>query len=192
MFANDFPPGFADPVIDSQSVFRSVLHAFSHPGTVCEISLPIEPPALLTPATAAVALALFDHETPVWLQATALEPWLRFHCGSPIARTPAEARFAIVHDLKSLPELEAFDHGSDEYPDRSATLILQVDAFTDSGLVLTGPGIRDSAAIGIPAVRTEFWKEREALAPLFPLGIDLLFTVGTRLVALPRTTRIGG
>jgi alpha-D-ribose 1-methylphosphonate 5-triphosphate synthase subunit PhnH len=30
------------------------------------------------------------------------------------------------------------------------------------------------------------------LAPLFPRGIDLIFTAGTRVAALPRTTRIGG
>lgn len=192
MLATDFPPGLADPVLDSQSVFRAVLHALSHPGSICEIPVLLEAPTLLTPATAAVVLSLLDHETPTWLQAPTLEGWLRFHCGSPIATSPANARFAIIHDAASIPALDQFELGSDEYPDRSTTLIIQVDSFTDHGLVLSGPGIRDTTNFGVSTLRAGFWEEWKEFAPLFPLGIDLIFTAGSRVAALPRTTRIGG
>jgi alpha-D-ribose 1-methylphosphonate 5-triphosphate synthase subunit PhnH len=192
MLAPDLSPGFADPVLDSQDVFRTVLHAVSHPGTVCEMPVGVESPAPLAPATAAICLTLLDHETPVWLQERKLESWLRFHCDSPIAQSPIQARFALIHDAAAIPPLDGFDAGSDEYPDRSTTLIIQVDGFTDSGLTLSGPGIRDSLRFGVQGLPAGFFEAWRGLAPLFPRGIDLIFTAGSRIAALPRTTRIGG
>jgi alpha-D-ribose 1-methylphosphonate 5-triphosphate synthase subunit PhnH len=57
--------GFADPVLDSQSVFRTVMMALARPGTIAELATgQLLPPAPLTPELAAVALTLCDHETP--------------------------------------------------------------------------------------------------------------------------------
>jgi alpha-D-ribose 1-methylphosphonate 5-triphosphate synthase subunit PhnH len=192
MLATDFPAGFTDPVLDSQDVFRTVLHALAHPGTICDLAVMPQAPAPFTPATAALCLALFDHETPLWLQAPDTQAWLRFHCGSPIVDAPGASRFALIHDAASVPSLDRFEVGSDEYPDRSTTLILQVSDLIGTGLVLSGPGIRDSARFGVQGLREGFWDEWKALAPLFPRGIDLIFTAGSRAAALPRTTRIGG
>ena len=59
--------GFADPVRDAQSVFRTVMMALARPGTIGDLAAgPVTPPAPLTPELAAVALTLCDHETPVW------------------------------------------------------------------------------------------------------------------------------
>ncbi|HKQ31166.1 MAG TPA: phosphonate C-P lyase system protein PhnH [Burkholderiales bacterium] len=192
MLAADLPLAFADPVLNSQDVFRTVLHVFAHPGTVCEMPITVESPTPLVPATAAICLTLLDHETPVWLQAPNVDSWLRFHCGSPIVSVPAQARFALIHDVATMPALEDFDIGSDEYPDRSTTLIIQVDGFVDSGLTLSGPGIRDKAQFGVKNLHADFFEKWRELAPLFPRGIDLIFTAGSRIAALPRTTRIGG
>lgn len=192
MLATDLSPGFADPVLDSQNVFRIVLHAMAHPGTVCEIPISVESPSPLNHATAAICLMLLDHETPVWVQERKLETWLRFHCGSPLAQLPAHARFALIHDVTAIPVFESFDAGSDEYPDRSTTLIIQVEGFNDNGLSLSGPGIRDTLRFGVQGLAPDFFDAWRALAPLFPRGIDLVFTAGTRIAALPRTTQIGG
>jgi alpha-D-ribose 1-methylphosphonate 5-triphosphate synthase subunit PhnH len=186
-------PGFADPVRDAQACFRAVLDAMAHPGRTVAMPVALPEPLPLGPAAAAIALALCDIDTPVWLDAAsaAASGYLAFHCGAPPAETPATAAFAFVADLGALPLLDTFGLGSDEYPERSTTLVIEVAELSDAGGVsLRGPGIREMArldAVGLPA---RFWTERAALAELFPRGLDVLFSCGDALAALPRSTRI--
>ena len=46
--------------------------------------------------TAAIALTLFDHDTPIWLDPPMsgtpdVTKWLKFHTGAPVVRTPRSA-----------------------------------------------------------------------------------------------------
>ncbi len=188
-------PGFADPVHDAQAIFRVVLDAMSHPGRICTLTEPLAapPPTPLGEAAAAIALALCDLDTVLWLDA-ALAPaadYLRFHCGSPLAAQPSAAQFAFIGDGTAMPPLDAFALGSDEYPDRSASLVIAVTRLqTGDGLTLSGPGIAEFASLVVDGVPARFWSEREALAELAPRGLDIIFTCGPRLAALPRTTRV--
>jgi alpha-D-ribose 1-methylphosphonate 5-triphosphate synthase subunit PhnH len=117
--------------------------------------------------------------------------YLSFHCGCPIVETPAEARFAFAGDIAELPPLASFALGTDEYPDRSTTLALEVGGLAEgSGVQLTGPGIRDAVRLGVAALPHRFWTERALLGELFPRGVDVLFVSGNRFAALPRTTRV--
>lgn len=189
----DIAPGFADPVFDSQAVFRALLHAIAHPGSVCELPVALAPPAPLVPAAAAVCLTLLDADTPVWLQARgdAVPAYLRFHCGCPIVAEPRDARFALIHDVAAMPVLPAFSAGSDEYPDRSATLIVQVEALAEGGgVTLRGPGIRDRARLEVRGLRADFWDEWRDNTRRFPRGIDVVFAAGTQVAVLPRTARL--
>lgn len=187
------PAAFGDSVGDAQAAFRLVLRCMAEPGTVLELSrLPAAVPGLGF-AAAALALSLADFETPVWLGAGCRQAaaWLRFHCGTPIVIEPAGARFAFAHADEALPDLEAFDLGSDEFPDRSATLIVELPTLrAGGGLRLSGPGIADVNHLQIAGLTPGFWARRAALAPLFPRGLDLIFTCGTHMAALPRTTRV--
>ena len=101
-------PGLADPVLDSQRIFRSVLEAVAHPGRVVALAGPAETPEPLHRAAAAVCLALVDMETPLWLDAVArtaeVLDGLRFHCGCPIVEEPRSARFALIVDATSCGE----------------------------------------------------------------------------------------
>ena len=124
--------GFADLVKDSQSVFRTVMDALSRPGLKQPIHVDAEPPAPLTPEVAAIALTLADHDSPVWLDETlagsdAVVAWLKFHTGAPIVSDPRQADFALVTGWAALPRLDAFAIGTDEYPDRSTTVVLAVE-----------------------------------------------------------------
>ena len=127
-----FPlPGFADPVDDAQAIFRLVLDAFAHPGRIVTIARPLDlPPGPLGRAAIGTALALFDFETPIWLDdaAGAAGPHLKFHCNCPSAQTRDRASFALIGDPSRLPALDSFALGSDAYPDRSTTLIIEVAA----------------------------------------------------------------
>lgn len=190
-------PGFADPVAEAQKTFRAVLEATSRPGTI--VTAPALPaaPAPLNPVAAALLLALVDYETPLWLDAAARQPmvldYLRFHCGCPLVADPAQAAFALVADPQSMPPLSAFHLGSDEYPDRSTTLIIQVPNL-DGGdnWRLKGPGIRDQAILSashLPPAFKSWVRDNHAL---FPRGVDLLFAAPTQLAGLPRSTQLEG
>ncbi|ROQ01765.1 alpha-D-ribose 1-methylphosphonate 5-triphosphate synthase subunit PhnH [Stella humosa] len=190
-------PGFADPVQDSQRAFRGLLDAIARPGTVVRLDAPQTTPAPLSRAAAAVLLTLVDFETPLWLDAAAATPavlaWTRFHCGAPIVAAPAAARFALVTDAARMPALDVFDPGQDAYPDRSATLLIEVAGLrAGDGLRLTGPGIEHDARLavaGLPDGFVDAWGDNRAL---FPCGVDIFLTAGDLVAALPRTTRLEG
>lgn len=185
--------GFDEPVADAQAVFRRILDATAHPGRIAAVPADILPETDvgLSCAAAALALTLLDLDTPVWLGADLAHAgnFLRFHCGTPLVDSPSECRFAFVSDIQRLPALTEFDMGTPDFPERSTTLVIEVPDLADaSGLELRGPGIRTRSHLRIGEVPDDFWHRRAALAPLFPLGIDLVFTCGQRLAVLPRTT----
>ena len=186
--------GFDDSVHDSQRVFRALLDATSRPGRVVTPPAPPEIPAALHPATAAVCLALLDFETPLWLAGPDIaetRAWLAFHAGCPFAATPDQAAFALVTAVNALPALDGFALGSDEMPERSTTLILQVDRLeAGRGKRLSGPGIDGTALLAVEGPTDAFWVERAAACGLFPRGLDVIFIDGTALAALPRTTQV--
>jgi alpha-D-ribose 1-methylphosphonate 5-triphosphate synthase subunit PhnH len=188
--------GFPDPVLDAQHTFRAVLTAMAHPGRVVEVGRALEPPAPLHPAAAAFALALVDFETPLWADRSLgadARAWLAFHTGAPLVERPAEARFALAIDVACLPPLSVFDRGTDERPERSATLVLQVEAIrAGGGRRLTGPGIEGHAALDAAGLPPTFWDDLRDNHAGFPRGVDIVLTAGLRLAALPRTTRVEG
>src|SRR5579859_1526644 len=117
--------GFADPVLEAQSVFRSVMTAMARPSTIADLtSEGLDPPRPLTPELAAVALTLCDHETPIWLDtdlaaAQSVARYIQFYTGAPLVADPADAAFVFAVDLNETPPLTQLAQGSDEYPDRS-------------------------------------------------------------------------
>lgn len=185
--------GLADPVLDGQRIFRSVLEAMAHPGRVVGMAGPPRTPRPLHGSAVAVCLALVDLETPLWLDAAVRVPevvdGLRFHCGCAIVAEPRAARFALAADPGSLPPLDAFDGGSDEYPDRSATLIVQAAALTaGAGPRLTGPGIAGEARLAVDGLPARFWAQLRDNHARFPRGVDVILAAPDGLAALPRTT----
>lgn len=185
--------GFVEPVLDAQAAFRATLDAMSRPGRIEELALRLDPPAGVDAATAAACLTLLDGDTPVWLAphaaAERVAAWIAFHTGAPIAQSAADAAFVVALDASALPTLDTFDWGTDEEPQRGATLIVQVPALTkQGGWTLSGPGIATRATLHVDGLPTPFAAERRAMAGSFPRGLDILFTSGARLAALPRTT----
>ena len=194
-------PGFADPVFESQAAFRGCLAALATPGTVVNLGAGLDSMAGLDAAAAALLLSLLDQDTRLWLSpgvaAARIATSLKFHTGCSMAASPGEADFALVADAAELPPLEAFSAGSQEYPERSATVVLQVPAILDAGWRhagdgwrLSGPGIRGEARLSVPALGDAFLRQWESNRARFPRGIDLYIASGERLCGLPRTTRI--
>lgn len=189
--------GLADPVADSQMIFRAVLDAMAHPGRIVEVPGPLDVPSPLHAAAAAVCLALVDFETSLWLDAkartSAAVEYLRFHSGAVVVDTPAAASFALIADAASMPALAEFPQGTDEEPERSATLIVQVARLdATDGRRLTGPGIAAEARLRAGGLPPTFWTDIRDNHAAFPRGVDLMLVAGARLAALPRTTRADG
>ena len=187
--------GFAHYTYDAQATFRTLLDAMARPGTIGSIAAEPEAPAPLDAATAAIALCLFDHDTQVWLgdgiAGLAVYEYFRFHCGCPLIKSALAADFAVCLASAGMPPLTQFDAGTDEFPDGSATLVVQVPALEGGrGIRLTGPGIEREAHLSVAGVPDYFWAARRDQQAIFPRGIDVVFTCGERLVALPRSTEI--
>ena len=182
-------PGFADPVLGAQASFRAVLDAMARPGSLHAAGAGITAPAPLDPATAAVLLTLVDGEIGLSLSADAApaRDWLAFHCGVAFV-APAQAAFALA---LACPDFSTLSAGTDEAPEASCTLILQLPALgRGTRYRLSGPGLRvptDFQAGGLPEDFVARWAANHAL---FPRGIDLILCAGTLLTSLPRSVRV--
>ena len=186
--------GFDDPAQQAARVFRAVLDAMARPGAVLPVA-GATPPKGLSAAAGAVLLTLADAETPVWLAprlaAGPVAGWLAFHTNAPVAATRGAARFAVGR-WEELAPLDRWPAGVPDYPDRSATLIVEIDALEGGpALRLTGPGIAGARSFA-PTLPEEAAAALAANAARYPLGVDLILTAGDRVAALPRTIRTGG
>lgn len=178
--------GFADASIDAARAFRAILNALARPGTV-EALAGATPPPPLSPAAGIVLLTLADGTTPVHLAPShdggAVRDWLTFHCGVPFAR--AEDAVFALGTWASLQPLSRFAPGTPDYPDRAATLIVEVEGFGPPNARLRGPGIAGEARSWLPDVPSI--SENNAAVPL---GCDFLFTSGVKVMGLPRSSRV--
>jgi alpha-D-ribose 1-methylphosphonate 5-triphosphate synthase subunit PhnH len=190
------PAGFADKVLSAQSTFRSVMGAMARPGSLQQAVAAVGTPGPMMHGTAAIALTLFDHDTPIWLDAemsgtSEVAEWLKFHSGAPVVDDPAICSFALIGNGAALPDLSNFSFGTNEYPDRSTTLILQVDSLKHgSAYELRGPGIDGTASLRAMIAPADLFDRLALNETMFPRGIDVVLVSGETIVAIPRTTRL--
>ncbi len=178
--------GFADGPVQSARAFREVMEAMARPGTIRRVA-GAAPPAPLSRAAGVVLLVLCDATTPLHLAGAADTPavraWVAFHLGAPLVAAESAA-FALGR-WEALQPVTRFRPGLPDYPDRSATLIVEMDRLTAHGPTLTGPGIETAAWLNLP--ETAAFRANRAR---FPQGFDTIFTAGDRIAGLPRSTRV--
>jgi alpha-D-ribose 1-methylphosphonate 5-triphosphate synthase subunit PhnH len=188
--------GFADKVLSAQITFRSAMDAMARPGSVQRVTAVSGAPAAMMRGTAAIALTLFDHDTPVWLDPLMsgtpdVAKWLKFHTSAPVTPDSSISSFAVIGGARALPALDRFAFGTSEYPDRSTTVILQVESLTQgSAFELRGPGIDGTAVLRATLQPTDLFARLAINATLFPRGIDVVLVADDAVVAIPRTTRL--
>lgn len=192
----ELPSGLVDKVLSAQSTFRCVMDATARPGSVQHVAAGVGAPAHLMRGTAAIALTLFDHDTPVWLDrgmsdSSEVAKWLKFHSGAPVVSDPSICHFALIADPSRLVDLSCFALGSNEFPDRSTTLIVQVESLTrGSRYELRGPGIDGTAILHATIAPRDLFERLSINQTLFPRGIDVVLVANDQIVAIPRTTRL--
>lgn len=133
-----FSGGFQNAPVDAAHAFRALAGC--------------EPPAPLSVAAGTLILTLCDAETNVHLageaDTDAVREWLTFHTGAPMVAAE-EAGFALG-TWDALGPLDTYSIGTPEYPDHSATLIVECKRPEQNGAVLSGLGIRGTAQLSLP------------------------------------------
>ena len=134
--------GFAAAPVQSARAFRASLEAMARPGTLNSLT-GATPPAPLSVAAGVLVLTLCDGTTPVHLAGAhdcpALRDWITFHTGAPLVAAE-EAVFAIGA-WDALQPVSRFAIGQPDYPDRSATLIVEMPTLA-AARAPTPPGDR--------------------------------------------------
>lgn len=190
--------GYDDPSVESQIAFRAMMDALARPGTPAALESALAPPAPLTPTLAALALMVLDFEVRYWLSPAfaaqeSVGHYLTFHTGAKRVEQPEAADFALVDLRADGLTLTAFNQGNAEYPDQSTTILALVEALEGGAVhTLTGPGIAGTITLAIPNLPADFAAQRAANRAQFPLGVDLVFVGGAKLIGLPRTTILTG
>ena len=178
--------GFTTAPQQSARAFRAALEAMARPGTIWTLD-GAAPPAPLSIAAGVLVLTLCDGTTPLHLGPTLDTPlirdWITFHTGAPLVTAPM-AQFALG-TWADLSPVDRFAIGLPDYPDRSATLIVEMATLTPTGPRLTGPGIATDARLSLPETAAF-----QANRILFPMGFDTYLTCGNRVAALPRSTKV--
>jgi len=187
--------GFQNPTFEGTDVFRKVLKAMSRPGEIQDMKATCGTPLSLNASCAAILLALADMETNIWLSPEVDSPqareFLSFHTGCRIVENAQLSNFAVLNSETDLGILKNIPLGTQEYPDRSATLIIVVEDMKEgNGLTLSGPGIEEKNYIDFSGISNEFWNWFENNSKKFPLGIDAIFASNDQVAAVPRTTSV--
>ncbi|KRA55881.1 phosphonate C-P lyase system protein PhnH [Devosia sp. Root635] len=188
--------GFSEPVLQAQSSFRAIMDALANPGTIRKFADLASAHGPLTAELVSTLLTLSDQDAPIWLseklrQTPGVEGFVAFHTGAPIVSVTGHAVFAFAEATDELPALDKFNLGTQEYPDRSTTIVLGVSAFAGGDeLVIRGPGIKDQLKISPVGLPTDFVAQWAANRALFPRGVDLLLVGDGAVMGLPRSTRI--
>jgi len=179
----------------SARAFRVIMDTMARPGKVSTLPRLIEPsePAYATSLT--VLLSLGDHLTSIYLaeefRKAEIEKALRFHTGSQLVHEQAPADFAVLNALHAEHALELWKRGTPEYPDQSASLIIQTTSLTQGEAVeFSGPGIETKTTVHIANITPTFWQARAEANAVIPLGIDLIFVTPHDILCCPRSTRV--
>lgn len=170
---------FWQPVMQ-QTLFRSLLTAFSYPGQAVR----------LADADGAVAIlaTLVDAETTLADPHQLLSELTITRLNAPLT-DPERAGYVVArgdHAPNFSPWL-----GSLESPEAGATLVVTVESLVEGDCWrISGPGIEKTWQIHVGGLDASWLRARNEWCSGFPLGVDLILTDQQRCLALPRTTVI--
>ncbi|MGW3949557.1 phosphonate C-P lyase system protein PhnH [Streptomyces sp. NPDC004752] len=166
-------------VVDGHDHFRAAMVALSYPGR----RIPIEnaPDTPQDRIGRQILRALYDDGAPVTTVTAE---------GTTTGATPEEADVLIVDGNTSYGLLDRIPRGTEEYPERGATVIYLVEGLPDATrLQLTGPGVDGDLEVRLPLSPDDV-AARNAACQKWPTGIDLLLAGDGWVTGLPRTTSI--
>ena len=187
--------GFTDKVTDSQASFRALMDAFSHPAVSRDFPTHTSSWGAMPASNVTLLLTLVDQDTAIWLDQPyadddELRALIAFYCGAPIVTEPERAAFAFLADAERIGEFGRFSQGDSDFPDRSATLVVQTRALLRGPHFFAGPGVPEPQGFGAEGLSVDFAAQWRRNRDSFPLGLDFVFVTKTEVVALPRSLRL--
>lgn len=192
-----------DTIRSDQQTFRTALSVLSNPGRTERLATASRSDAPAVNGnrfTGPLLMALLDHEVSFSVEpgpdAGAFAAYILKRTRCPIVSADRAAFVVADHSTldQQLPlELHT---GSFDYPDDSATLIVQVPTLdqnvaADLTIVVEGPGVPGRRVVKLTGVGGEFFAARDRANAHYPIGIDLLFIDQEgRIIGLPRTSQV--
>lgn len=158
------------------AAFDALLWALSRPGV---------PRDLPEPGEAPVITALLDRECLVYSADPLLMPEI-MRTGATLADID-KADHVFLGAMATSDPLAQIAIGSDFYPDGGATVIIRAGIGSGPVVRLTGPGVDRAVTLQLDGLPDRFWQARAARLR-YPMGFDLFFVDGTRVVGVPRST----
>ena len=186
---------FDKAVVHASHSFRALMNAMAGPGKSVSVIDGFPTIAGLNSGSSLVAHSLCDYEVSVWLASDdnieKTREEFTFQCGCRFVDQACEADFAFFKQMPSLDKLDELKIGNAQYPDRSCTAVIEMPSFAEGRtLVFEGPGIERQNAIQVDGLSDDFIQWWPRNRQKFPLGIDLILTSQTHILALPRTVNI--
>lgn len=175
----------ATPVPDEDEIrdnaaFSAVMWAMARPGTVQDLPEPgLEP----------VIRALVDRECRASADDPATEAMLRDTGASLVPEALADHVCLSLGGDTGLERFLRLSSGDALYPETGATVLARAVIGTGPGLRLSGPGIATTVGLRLGGLHPGLWPARARLCR-YPLGVEMIFIDGARLVALPRSTNV--
>lgn len=102
---------------------------------------------------------------------------------------PARADHLFFDSLPNSDRLGQIALGSDLHPETGATLVCNALLGKGPLLRLTGPGCDGAVEVRIAGLPDGFWQARARLTR-YPMGFELFFVDGARVLGIPRSTTV--
>ena len=160
------------------AAFDALLWALSRPGLVRTLPEPGEAP---------IIAALLDRECNAHTADPLLMPEI-LRTGAHVADIDA-ADHVFLGAMTSSDPLSRIAIGSDFYPDDGATVIVRAQIGAGPALRLTGPGVDVDLTLQLDGLPDGFWAARAARLR-YPMGFDLFFIDGARVIGMPRSSTV--
>jgi phosphonate C-P lyase system protein PhnH len=176
----------------------------ARPGKINHLDqVELNPPAELNKASALAAFALMNGDVSFHAvnMGDDLTAYLKANTRA-AASSIEDAAFVFVDGNEEPDALEGIHCGVLTYPETAATLVIQVDAVSDTPLPgglklqLEGPGVGSTSPVYVRRLNPELLLALQARNMEFPLGIDTLLTCDNGacgdpcVLGIPRTTKV--
>ena len=160
------------------AAFDTLLWTLSRPGL---------PRDLPESGEQSIVTALLDRECLVYSADPILMPEI-MRTGAELADI-GKADHVFLGAMATSDPLSEIAVGSDFYPDDGATVIIRASIGSGPALRLAGPGVDGAVTLQLDSLPNGFWKARAARLR-YPMGFDLFFVDGARVVGIPRSTKV--
>lgn len=166
----------------TRDTFLALMWALSYPGRVYQL-----PDADMN--FALIAETLLDLETSYYTSDSNLEAALAQTGAKALSVDRAAYHFYPTVGEQELGDIREATIGTMLYPDEAATLIIGCKIGSGRQVALRGPGINGRQTVQISDIPAAFWQVRESSCR-FPLGWDVYFVNGEKVVGLPRSAKV--